>query len=113
MTGHVLITHKRLSVKGEINVTLSKKISYGFLPTSYSVRRSCKSCYNPTLYIHCRWSHTNNLLNVPGAKVRLRYLLKAKQANLNPYTTSVDFTLNAMLRNLAENYKSETSMGSL
>lgn len=101
MTGHVLIMHKRSSVKGKINVTLSKKISHGYLLTSYSVRRSYKSCYNPTRYTHCDWSHTNNLLNVPGAKVRLRYLLKAKQANLNPYTASVDFILNAKLRNLA------------
>lgn len=54
------------------------------------------------------------LLNMPGAKVRLRrYLLKAKQANLNPYQTSVDFIVNIKSWNLAHNYASETSMGSL
>ena len=51
---------------------------------------------------------------MPEAKVRLRrYLLKAKQANLNPYRTSVHFTLSTKLWNLACNDKSETSMGSL
>lgn len=51
---------------------------------------------------------------MPEAKVRLRgYLLKAKQANLNPYRTSVHFILSTKLWNLARNYKSETSMGSL
>lgn len=50
---------------------------------------------------------------MPEAKVRLRrYLLKAKQANPNPYRTSVDFILNTQSQNLANNYKSETSMGS-
>lgn len=43
MTDRVLIKHKRSSVKGKINVTLSRGISYCYLLTSHSVRTPHKS----------------------------------------------------------------------